>query len=215
MNSSPIRKITNTGTRKNTGLVPSMKNERSITYESLLERDYIYLLEFDDDVVSYLEQPLTIYYTDSNKSRRYTPDFLVVRKNKKQLVEVKPYEKLQQILSDEKQSQKFYIADKYCANNEIDEFVIITEKDINSCFLKNIKYLFAFSRLNVPSFAKLEIRNNIIINNLMYLGDLLSILQNEKIDTRTYYSYILAMIYSHEINANLISAINKNSLVWI
>jgi len=56
------RKITNRGTKKQTGLFPSEKNEKTIEYESSIELDYFYLLEFDEDVVSYEEQPFSIHY---------------------------------------------------------------------------------------------------------------------------------------------------------
>ncbi len=64
----PVRKITNSGSRKNTGYVPSLKNERPIAYESLLERDCIYLFEFDDAISSYSEQPFKITYHIQNRS---------------------------------------------------------------------------------------------------------------------------------------------------
>jgi hypothetical protein len=58
------RKITNAGNRKVIGKFPSLKMNRVIWWESQLERDYIYLLEIDPEVLSYSEQPFTISYTD-------------------------------------------------------------------------------------------------------------------------------------------------------
>jgi hypothetical protein len=43
-----------------TGVVPSSKNNRVIQYESILERDYIQLVESDRDVKSYSEQPTPV-----------------------------------------------------------------------------------------------------------------------------------------------------------
>ena len=42
---NPVRKVTNCGTKKNIGLFSSYKMQTGIWYESLLERDYMYLLE--------------------------------------------------------------------------------------------------------------------------------------------------------------------------
>ena len=61
----PVRKIPK-NYRSVTGTFPSYKNKRNIFYESLLERDFYLLLEFNDDVDSYEEQPFKIYYYDFN-----------------------------------------------------------------------------------------------------------------------------------------------------
>ncbi|MGQ4648881.1 hypothetical protein [Lyngbya aestuarii] len=63
------RKITNAGNRKVIGKFPSLKMNAVIWWESQLERDYIYLLEIDPEVLSYGEQPLTISYTDKRYLR--------------------------------------------------------------------------------------------------------------------------------------------------
>jgi hypothetical protein len=64
--------------RSVTGLVPSPKNGRSVAYESLLERDFATLLEFDADVLRYEEQPLELRFRGpSGRWRVGYPDFLV------------------------------------------------------------------------------------------------------------------------------------------
>ena len=87
-----VRKISNKGTKKVIGKFASLKMKRVIWWESQLERDYIYLLEFDPDVASYDEQPLRIEYYLNGKKHRYTPDFLVRKGNKRIIVEVKQEE---------------------------------------------------------------------------------------------------------------------------
>jgi len=84
-----VRKITNKGPKKVIGKFPSLKMGRCIWWESQIERDYIYLLEFDPSVTSYKEQPLCISYFLNGKEHHYTPDFLVERSNRRQIVEVK------------------------------------------------------------------------------------------------------------------------------
>lgn len=63
---------------------------RIIRWESLIERDAIYLLEYDRAVKSYEEQPNPIFYMLEGKRHRYTPDFRVERDDQHQIVEVKP-----------------------------------------------------------------------------------------------------------------------------
>src|SRR4051812_11449290 len=63
---------------KNTGRISSSKNDRAAAFESLLERDFLMLLDFDLDVVKFHEQPVTIEYRDNEEQiRHYTPDVLV------------------------------------------------------------------------------------------------------------------------------------------
>ncbi|MBX9256270.1 hypothetical protein H1Q63_20465 [Desmonostoc muscorum CCALA 125] len=67
---SLARKITNTGTKKNIGRFFSFKMRSLVWYESLNERNYMYLLEIDPDVVSYKTQPFKISYILDDKVRR-------------------------------------------------------------------------------------------------------------------------------------------------
>jgi hypothetical protein len=78
-----------------TGYVPSGKNQRIIQYESILERDYIQLVEIDKDVLGYSEQPEKLSWSDGVDHYDTTFDFEVYRRGgQKYLVEVKPLSKV-------------------------------------------------------------------------------------------------------------------------
>lgn len=78
-----------------TGYVPSEKNRRIIQYESILERDYIQLVECDHDVLSFKEQPERLSWSDGVDFYDTTFDFEVFRRGgQKYLVEVKPLSKV-------------------------------------------------------------------------------------------------------------------------
>ena len=54
------------------------RGEKSICFESTLERDLLIKLEYDLSVVDVIEQPVTIeYVNDNGREVTYTPDFLV------------------------------------------------------------------------------------------------------------------------------------------
>ena len=57
----PVRKVSNRGGNA-IGRFPSTKMGRMIAFESLLERDFIYLLDYDPTVDWFEEQPLSIEY---------------------------------------------------------------------------------------------------------------------------------------------------------
>jgi hypothetical protein len=56
------------------GSFSSQKNDFPIYYESYLELEALYNLEFDPNVIRIDTQPISIKYTLGNKSRYYTPD---------------------------------------------------------------------------------------------------------------------------------------------
>lgn len=210
-----IRKITNSGSRKNTGYVPSLKNERPIAYESLLERDCIYLFEFDDAISSFAEQPFKITYQINNRAYSYTPDFQVNYKNDKVLVfEIKPQTIWDKIKENENKYAKYIAANKYCISNGL-EFRILTDKEVYSgSLINNIKFLFGYSKVNVPASVKLSVRNLLIENGTMSISQILSCLKiqdgNEKL---TNYQYILALLYFKYIKTNMENPISKSSLI--
>jgi hypothetical protein len=138
----PVRKISNKGTKKVIGKFPSLKIKRAVWWESQLEQDYIYLLEFDPDVTSYKEQPLTIFYNLNGKKRRYTPDFLVERSAKRQIIEVKPEE---HVMKEENALLFKSVAPLF--NQEGYEFLIATDTMIRlQPRLSNIKLLTKYAR---------------------------------------------------------------------
>ncbi len=114
-----------------------------IWYESLNERDYMYLLEIDPDVVSYSSQPLKISYTLNNQIRRYTPDFLVQRRSLQQIVEIKPKKQL----NHDQNLQLFQVMTSL-GQSQGWEFVVITDEMIRKePLLSNVKLLYRYAQI--------------------------------------------------------------------
>lgn len=151
----PVRKIP-----KNhlvvTGGFASEKNDRLLGFESLLEKDYMILLEYDDAVRNFEEQPVRIPVTA--KGRRlspYVPDVLVNfypgrggKERKPLLVEVKPTRYL--VKHAEKYKPKFAAAKAYAAEHGW-QFQIVTEKEIRGPLLGNLKFLREYHRFSPSS----------------------------------------------------------------
>jgi hypothetical protein len=139
----PVRKIP-----KNhlgvTGGFASRKNGQMGGFESLLEKEYMLLLDFDDDVESFEEQPVTIPVPGI--ARGYTPDVLVLFRlddilghiRSPLLTEIKHSDDLRK--NAEKYSVKFAAAEQY-ANERGWEFRLTTEKEIRTPRLANLKFL--------------------------------------------------------------------------
>jgi hypothetical protein len=142
-----VRKPSNSGgVNKFIGKFPSFRLNLILFFESILERDFLYLLEFDHfDVVSFHDQPRRIRYRFNGKIYSYTPDFYVERKNKRQLVEVKPEQKA----FDKKNRIRYEAASQACAREGC-EFIVATDTMIRiQPRLDNIKLLLKYQRIPI------------------------------------------------------------------
>lgn len=156
------------------GVVNINSVRQPIQFESSLERDFIYLLEFDREIKQYLEQPLEIGYSDDlGKNRRYIPDFIVFYYSRQtEVIEIK-YEST---LIDKKDELKFKFsaATEYC-NKQGFLFKIITNKYIreergielqNSIFLSRYKCFFDNMEKNRIAHSSLSM-NLILLSQMM------------------------------------------------
>ncbi len=124
----------------------SQLNRNSIRWESLLEKDYIKILEFDPCVISYESQPIQIKYHFEGKERHYFPDFKVITDTyETYLIEVKPYKEV----NKKENVVKFAAARLYCKQQNW-KFEVFSEQQIRQGFLldnigKLRKYKFEYT----------------------------------------------------------------------
>jgi hypothetical protein len=149
----PVRKVSNRGGNI-IGRFPSLKLDRMVDFESLIERDFIFLLDFDPQVEAFSEQPLTIEYEADGQQWRYTPDFHIIRNGRYILVECKP-EKLVQL---PKNQRKIAAGQAWCAAKGW-TYQLVTDTQLRRGYrLPNIKLLTQFARYPLHP----EIRNRIM-----------------------------------------------------
>lgn len=139
----PVRKIP-----KNhlvvTGSFASRKNAQMDGFESLLEKEYMLLLDFDERVERFETQPVTIPLPGVPKG--YTPDVLVYfhpdpssgETRRPLLTEIKHADDLKR--NAEKYASKFAAAEQYAIQWGW-EFHVTTQIDIRTPRLANIKFL--------------------------------------------------------------------------
>jgi hypothetical protein len=121
-----------------TGSFASRKNGQMDQFESLLEKEYLLLLDFDDSVERYETQPVTIPIPGMRNG--YTPDVLVfyLSDRKPQLTEIKHTDDLRR--NAEKYAPKFTAAEQYALELNW-EFRVVTQIDIRTPRLSNLKFL--------------------------------------------------------------------------
>lgn len=145
----PARHIS---TRHNhlSGRIASAKVSSPQAFESMLEQDFLLLLEFDAAVSRYASQPITLRWHDGRRKRQYTPDVLVeymsyiVERSpylKPTLFEVKPEAVLKRDWGRLK--SKFKAAVHWCREYDC-RFRLVTERCIRTPYLNNVKFLRQF-----------------------------------------------------------------------
>lgn len=134
----PIRKIPK-NYRNITGIAPHNKAVGAAAYESSLERDFLTLLAFNQDVQRFEVQPLAIEWFDTAGKRHvYTPDVLVHYQCDVIVYEVKYRSDLRENWQQLK--PKFQAALRFCKQNGW-RFKLITEVEIHTDFLRNARFL--------------------------------------------------------------------------
>lgn len=130
--------------RSVTGHFPSVKNNRSIGFESSLEKTLFLYLEFDDTVETYQEQP-RIMILKNGKSQKYDLDCFVKRCKKSNLkdtlIEVKYLSEFEKF--KDTYEKKFTATKIRCDEIGVD-FKFLTELNFNDIYISNIDFLYRF-----------------------------------------------------------------------
>jgi TnsA endonuclease N terminal len=185
----PVRKIPRYGAgHKNLGKFASVKTGRVAWYESLLERDYMYLLDYDRDVSYWHEQPLRIRFTHGGKIHRYTPDLEVHRASQKQLIEVKPKHQVDSGTWD----VLFRAASSVC-EQEGYEFLVLTDEMIRQQpRLENVKLLWKYARTSLLPQHQIICKQFFQSrkDELVTLRDLVQLFKTKGVPTQVLYSLL-------------------------
>jgi len=175
----------------------SFKNNRMMKFESQLEKKCFLCLELDDEVTSYIEQPLKI--------DNYILDVLAKRNDEKDLlIEVKYFSEVEK--KKEKLTKKLKIVQQYCNNNNI-EFKVFTDKDLQYPYFSNISFIYNYSNVNIEKDIEDRIIDLIVNGNITTLSDVMA----NNIDI----CYVYKMIFDKKIEINLWKNINNNTKIGL
>lgn len=138
----PARSIHKKGRKRVIGSFNSAKMRQSIEWESQIERDFLYHLEFDDDVKSYISQPIRYRYSIDNKYHYHFPDFEIVRRStsKRKFVEIKPFH-----VTQKPEFQEITSAIKAKMLSDGFDYVVVTDSQIRiEPIFSNLKLLYRY-----------------------------------------------------------------------
>jgi hypothetical protein len=204
-----FRKITNKGgVKKRIGKFPSFILNKPIWYEGSLEKDYLYLVEFDYyDLLDIREQSCRFFYSIKGKRRRYTADFVIVRKSITYVVEVKP----KKYADEEKYQARFRVADELC-NRHGYKFLIMTEVEIGrQPRLDNIKVLIYYQRTPVCPQHQILCHEFFSGRKEASLGEVMDFFRCKSVDKQVVYALLRWGILEIDID----KAICPDSVIYL
>ena len=151
----------------------SFRGEKTIWFESTLERDFLFKQEYNSNVIDVVEQPISIpYITELGNESVYTPDYLVQFSSAiyndidffpaPLLIEIKPRKKLKE---DWVKLKPKFKAAHALASEKAWKFKIIDESRLYDQYWENINFLKRFRRSHVD-----EVDQRVLIETLLKLG---------------------------------------------
>lgn len=191
-----VRQVISRSTCKVVFKFPSIKLGKMVYCESSLELDYAFLLDADRDVISFQEQPGKIRYHLLGKVHHYTPDFLVIRPHKKQVIEVKPKSKA----ATEENRMLFEIIRAICLNAGY-EFIVITDIDVREGLrLENVRAFWKYGRTTIYPRHHIYCQEFFTQNSEATLEDLVSFFAGRKEGKGVVFSLLYWGVVGIDIN---------------
>lgn len=207
--------------RNLTGLVYNSRTRSLSAFESTLERDYLLLLDFDLAVEFYEEQPATIEYRDSSGSlRRYTPDVFVRYRSTVDitpvplcvLCEVKYRDHLR--LSWGEYKPRFKAARRYAREHGW-RFRLITEREIRTPYLANIKFLRQYQDLAVDNAQQSLLLQTLAKRPETDVEGLVAAMTEDRWHQARWLPVLWHLIAQRRVGVNLKQPLTQGSRLWL
>lgn len=126
------------------GKFPSLKLGRMVRWKSYLLRDYLFLLEFDGEVLSYDESPVEVKYTYGGQQQSFITDLVIQRQDTRELLK---------LIRDEEPAYTKGFAVQLLTVPSLQpgyELRVVTESYVRrQPYLNNIKMLWRYARTPV------------------------------------------------------------------
>ena len=217
MEDSPI-KFSQRKIKKNyrsiTGHFPSIKNNTSIGFESKLEKAHFLALEFDNEVISYQEQPqIEIFF--NGKNQIYSADCYIKRvKNsskKDSIVEVKYTNEIEK---KKEYFEKRFESAKISSNKLNLDFEVYTEQNHSEIYLDNLDFLYRYKLYPIENKYENQIIDLLKENKKISAFELANLISQNLIDYPTISNCIWDLVCKEKLKSDLQSAkVTMNSFV--
>ena len=200
--------------RSITGHFPSIKNNTSIGFESKLEKAHFLSLEFDNEVISYQEQPQIEICINGN-DKIYSADCYIKRAKislkKDSIVEVKYTNEIEK---RKDYFEKKFEAAKTSANKLNLDFEIYTEKIHSEIYLDNLDFLYRYKLQPIENKYEDQILKMVNKNHKISAFDLANLISKNPIEYGLISNCIWDLVCKEKLKSDLQSAkVTMNSFV--
>ena len=200
--------------RSITGHFPSIKNNTSIGFESKLEKAHFLSLEFDNEVISYQEQPQIEICINGN-DKIYSADCYIKRAKtslkKDSIVEVKYTNEIEK---RKEYFEKKFEAAKTSANKLNLDFEIYTEKIHSEIYLDNLDFLYRYKLQSIENKYEDQILKMLNKNHKISAFDLANLVSENPREYVLISNCIWDLVCKEKLKTNLeLSKITMNSLL--
>jgi TnsA endonuclease N terminal/TnsA endonuclease C terminal len=206
--------------RSLTGKIIDSRRHTAVAFESALERDLYVLLDFDPSVAHFEEQPVTIAYQDPvGVNRSYTPDVLVhyipaLRgqwAHRSVLYEIKYRDDLRTHWHEYR--AKFQAARRY-ARSQGWVFQLITEREIRTPYLKNVKFLRQYRDRRFDSGDGHQMLAILAERGETEPETLLALLSSDRWERARLLPVLWRLIAIRQVGADLTVPLTMSSRIW-
>jgi len=108
-------------------IVKNKQNNGKIKYRSSWELKFLQWADNNPNIKKIISEGIKIPYYYKGKLRNYYPDFVILYKDKKLLIEIKP----KNMIMNEQNQAKFNAAKKFAKEKNLD-FLILTENELKN-----------------------------------------------------------------------------------
>ena len=193
------------GYKQTVGNFSSCKMKTSVWYDSALKRDFMYWLEFDPDVVSYTTPAISLDYYESGKLKQYVPDFQVVRRQKKQIIDLKS----KKTLFSNRYKRMYQQLAGICSEQGL-AFIALSDLEVRKePIFSNIKLLYRYARENFSIDRYQNCLEAVSSQLPISLADIYQILDRRKIPRNV----LLKLIFCCSVEIDLRQSIQLDSTV--
>lgn len=211
----PIRKIPR-NYRNVTGVAASGKAIGSAQFESTLERDFLSILEFSPEIARFEVQPVKIEWQDTqSRLRTYTPDVLVEflpdLSRRPWLCEVKYRADIKK--DWDSLHPKFRQGIRYAKQHGW-RFRLITEVEIRTPHLANIRFLKPFRFRDIPQSAIAQLLARLQAMSQTTPARLMAAISVDKWQQAEWLPVLWHLIATHRIGADLDQVLDMDSSIW-
>lgn len=200
--------------RSITGHFPSVKNNKSIPFESKLESELFLTLEFDNDVESYLEQPQITITVDGKEKAYHADCFIKMFDDSKRcntIVEAKYTTDLNKEENKEAYEKKFKAAAATTNDMNMD-FLVYTELSHSETYIFNLDFLYRYK--TQPRENKFDSKIKHILSKApMTAIDIAKSISTNPNEYMIVSNAIWGLVAHGELSTNLEKELNMNSII--